>query len=181
MTTLTPTGGGRRSSSLVPAVVAAVVALVIGVAAGMWLTGGGSGDGASTSPSPTLSCPPSSTGKPVPLPANRTITVNVYNATDRSGLARSTATDLGARGFRVAKVANDPLNKTVAASAEVRHGPKGAAQAKVVAAQVPGAVLVVDKRTDATVDLVLGEAFAGVATPAQVASALAPAPVPSGC
>lgn len=180
MTTLSPTGGARRRSAALPAVLAAVAMLLVGFGAGMWVGRGSGGGSAQPTPTPTVSCP-ASPATAAPLPASRTITVNVYNATDRAGLARTTATDLGKRGFRVGRVANDPKNATVAATAEVRYGPKGAAQAKVVAAQVQGATLVVDKRGDATVDLVLGDAYAGLATPAQVAAALAPSPVPSGC
>lgn len=180
MTTLSPTGGARRRSAALP-VLASVAMLLVAFGAGMWVGRATYGDAtAQPSPTPTVSCPASPATAP-PLPSSRTITVNVYNATDRAGLARTTATDLGKRGFRVGRVANDPKNATVAATAEVRYGPKGAAQAKVVAAQVQGATLVVDTRGDATVDLVLGDAYAGLATPAQVAAALAPSPLPSGC
>lgn len=186
MTTLSPTGGGprRAGGGALPVITATVIALVIGLAVGWWFAGRGGDDTASPQASPTVSCPPKSTGtaKPIPLPAPKTITVNVYNATDRAGLARSTSTQLAARGFKAGKVANDPANSTVAASAEIRYGPKGAAQAKVVAAQVPGSVLAKDKRTDTTVDVVIGEKFTALATPAQAQAALAvtPSPVP-GC
>jgi hypothetical protein len=180
MTTLSPTGGARRRGGLLPFALVAVVALAVGLTAGWWFSGGPGGDTAQPTTTPTLSCPPSGV-TPAPLPAPKAITVNVYNATDRAGLARTTATDLAKRGFRVGRVANDPKDAAVAVSAEVRHGPKGAAQAKVVAAQVRGATLVADTRADATVDLALGAAFVGLATPAEAAAALAPPPVPSGC
>lgn len=104
-----------------------------------------------------------------PRPAN--ITVNVYNATDRNGLAAGTASQLRARGFAVATVANDPLQRTVAGPAEVRYGASGAAKAKVVLALVKGSKGVKDARTDASVDLVLGERFTALAKP------VAPKPV----
>jgi LytR cell envelope-related transcriptional attenuator len=107
-----------------------------------------------------------------PVPKASTVTVNVYNATARAGLARTTGAELATRQFNVANVANDPLKATIAGSAVVRYGPKGLAQARLVAAQVPGATLLKDNRTDATVDLVIGNGFQAVATPAQVTAAL---------
>lgn len=110
-------------------------------------------DSAPAVAAPTTSC---AAGKPVK------VTVNVYNATDRNGLAASTAATIRKRGFTVKSVANDPLNKTVKATAEVRYGPAGAAQAKGVGALVTKPVMVDDKRKNATVDLVLGNAFTGL-------------------
>ena len=42
------------------------------------------------------------------LPAPGTITVNVFNATPRSGLAKHTADELKKRGFKIGKVGNAP-------------------------------------------------------------------------
>jgi LytR cell envelope-related transcriptional attenuator len=208
MTTLSPSGSSRRRSSALPVVFAVVAALAVGVAGGWWFAGRGHGTTTAT-PSTTSTChsarstassstgskPPSSstaatstkkaTGKPTRSPAGgalplpRTITVNVYNATTRSGLALSTSLELAARGFHTAKVANDPAKKIIAASAEIRYGPKGALAAKIVAAQVIGAVLVPDHRADATVDFVLGEGYAALATPAQAKAAIAALATPS--
>ena len=83
----------------------------------------------------------------------------MYNATNRSGLAARTATEVRKRGFKVATVANDPLQKTVDRTAEVRYGKTGANGAKLVLALVKGAKAVPDARTDSSVDLVLGEKF----------------------
>lgn len=87
------------------------------------------------------------------------VKVNVYNSTDRNGLARGVATTMRTRGFLVGKVANDPLKAKVKVSADVRYGPKGKAAAELVARQIPGAKLVEVKRKDASVDLVLGTAY----------------------
>jgi hypothetical protein len=70
------------------------------------------------------------------------VTVNVYNATDHTGL-----------------VDNDPLGKTLLTLGEIRHGPTGTAGAMLAAARLPGARLVQDDRMDASVDLVLGSKF----------------------
>jgi hypothetical protein len=100
-----------------------------------------------------------STILPTPQLSPADVSVNVYNATSRKGLASTTAKDVAGRGFKVKSVANDPLNKTVKKAAEIRFGPTGAASAKLLAAHVPGAVLVEDKRNNDTVDLVLGDAW----------------------
>ena len=92
-------------------------------------------------------------------PKPQAITVNVYNATDRNGLAARTAAEVRKRGFKVSTVANDPLQKTVAAAAEVRYGRTATASGKVVLGLVRGATPVQDGRTDGSVDLVLGDKF----------------------
>ena len=69
------------------------------------------------------------------------------------------ADGMAQRGFVLAAIANDPLAKNVLTAAEIRHGPAGVGQALLVASQVPGAVLVVDQRPDASVDLAVGERF----------------------
>jgi hypothetical protein len=96
-------------------------------------------------------------------PTPRTVTLNVYNATDRNGLAARTATQLRQRGFTVATVSNDPLQKTVTGTAEVRYGRSGLAASRLVLAEVKGAKAVQDSRTDASVDLVLGAKFTALA------------------
>jgi hypothetical protein len=102
------------------------------------------------------------------------ITLNVYNSTNRQGLAASTAAALKQRGFTIGKVANDPLGSHLTISAQVRGAAGAAGLMKYVAAEVPGAQLQSDSRTDQTVDLVLGTGFAALASPAQVTAALTP-------
>jgi hypothetical protein len=109
-------------------------------------------------------------------PAPSKITVNVYNATNRDGLAAKTAAEVRRRGFKVSSVSNDPLQKVVAAAAEVRYGKTGAASGKVVAALVRGAKAVKDGRTDSSVDLVLGEKFTVLAPAHKATTAARPAP-----
>ncbi len=95
------------------------------------------------------------------------VTVNVYNATNRAGLAAATAKDIKARGYVIGQVANDPLKKKIQAPAEVRFGPNGKAGSELVAKLVEGAVPTQDTRGDASVDLVIGNGFkALVAAPA---------------
>lgn len=87
------------------------------------------------------------------------VKVNVYNASSRNGLARRVAAEMKDRGFVVGTIANDPLHHSVKTTAEVRYGPKGKPAADLVSSEVPGSKLVVDKRKDATVDLVLGTTY----------------------
>jgi hypothetical protein len=87
------------------------------------------------------------------------VTVNVYNATDHTGLAAVVGRSLEGQGFLVATVDNDPLGKTLLTLGEIRHGPSGTAGAILAAARLPGARLVQDDRMDASVDFVLGKKF----------------------
>lgn len=110
-------------------------------------------------------CPEATPAKTVRPSA---VTINVYNATDRQGLAASVAKSLRTQGFKVAQVANDPLGKQIVGVGEVRRGRTGATGAALVATRLLGAKVVPDKRTDATVDLVLGNGFTSLRAPAKV-------------
>lgn len=123
---------------------------------------------------PSKTASPLSSKSPGALPKPKTITVNVYNSTSTGGLARKTANALSARGFTIGTVGNDSAPKPVLGVAEVRYGPKGAQQAIVVAANVHGAKLVLDKRRTTDVDLAVGAQFKRLATSAQVKAALSP-------
>ena len=107
------------------------------------------------------------------------VRINVYNATNRQGLAASVAKSLRTQGFKVIEVANDPLDKQIAGVGEVRHGRNGAAGAALAATRLSGAKVVLDKRTDATVDLVLGNRFTALRAPSRAISANATKPKPS--
>lgn len=123
-------------------------------------------DKAKAAPSP--SCTATSTAR---TPAQ--VTVNVYNATDRTGLAAKTAADVRKRGFKISTVSNDPLQKDVAGAAEVRYGPTGRESAKLVLTLVKGAKAVKDSRTDSSVDLVLGTKFTALTAPPKKAPSAA--------
>ena len=97
------------------------------------------------------------------LPAPRTITVNVLNATSRAGLAQSTADALKKRGFKIGKVGNAPedLDKKVK-KAGMLVGAPGAdtsARMKVLGTQLDGTGTKYTKRDGKEVDLVLGNDF----------------------
>ncbi|MFI1382904.1 LytR C-terminal domain-containing protein [Embleya sp. NPDC020886] len=193
MSMLTPRGmGGQykitgklyprmtRRRRRMPVVIAIVVGLVVLATAGWGVyhfTSDDSGDKAAACASPTASTPPDA--PPAALPEPKTITVNVYNATKRAGLAKTVSEALKARGFVIGKVTNDPLNQPVAATAEIRHGFPGTTPAKVVAAQVAASTVKEDQRTDGSVDLVIGDGWTDLAAPEQVAAILSPPPPPA--
>lgn len=99
-------------------------------------------------------------------------TLNVYNSTQRHGLAASTAAQLKSRGFVIGQVTNDPLKANLSISAQVRGAKSQAAEERQVAAEVPGAQIQTDSRTDPSVDLVLGSGFTSLASTQQATAAL---------
>ncbi len=124
------------------------------------------------------------------LPEPKSITVNVLNATKRSGLAGRTAKELKKRGFTVGHVANAPesLDHRVDAPA-LFVGATGAdtlARMKVLGAQVKGAKTRYDNRKGEDVDLVIGKGFTELTDTKQAEKTIAaltkPSPKPApGC
>ncbi len=111
--------------------------------------------------------------------------MNVYNATPRSGLAKSTADELKKRGFKIGDVGNASAqwDKKVKGTG-VLLGPASALDTSlpVLATQLTGA----ERRTEATrkgtaVDLVIGTAFKNLTAKAAADKALAAltGPVPT--
>ncbi|MEU9603960.1 LytR C-terminal domain-containing protein [Streptomyces sp. NPDC048057] len=111
------------------------------------------------------------------------VTVNVYNATPRGGLAKAAADELKARGFTIGKVGNATAeyDKKVPGAA-VLLGAPGATKGpfSVLSTQLSGATTKTDARTTGDVDLILGTSFTALApkpTAEQALVALAkPAP-----
>jgi len=129
---------------------------------------------------------PAATAPPCPVPeataaSPAETTVVVLNGKGDAGLAGATAEQLEARGFVIESIGN--TEAPVGEVAQVRHGPEGALQARTVAAQVEGSVLVDDGRPGAVVELAVGAGFTGLVPPEVAAAAIAPAPVesPAGC
>jgi hypothetical protein len=110
-----------------------------------------------------------------------TVSVRVFNATDEAGLAQKVAADLKTLGFAVTEVANDPTDREVTGTGEVRHGRRGDDQAAFLAVYLPGAADYPDVRATEIVDLVIGPDYAGLATPEEVAAALAPPKDATAC
>jgi LytR cell envelope-related transcriptional attenuator len=125
---------------------------------------------------------------PVRLPKPSAVTVNVYNATQRTGLAQSTATELKKRGFTIGKIGNasDAYEEKVKGTAILLGGPQAQGALKVLGTQLSAGDLKTDpKRAGATnIDLIIGAGFAAL-DPAQNAThaltaLMQPVPTPSG-
>ncbi len=146
----------RRRAAITLSVLSGLllVAFLIALSYNQGWIGGGS------DPAPTNDAASGCTKVQPSMPKD--VVVNVYNATNRSGLARTVATAMSRQGFRTASVTNDPLQKTITGIGEVRFGPTGVEEATAVLLRVPGARAVRDARADASVDMVLGEAFTAI-------------------
>ncbi|UWE13428.1 LytR C-terminal domain-containing protein [Actinacidiphila bryophytorum] len=122
----------------------------------------------------TLTATPTPALKPMALPQPAGVTMNVYNATVRGGLAKSTADELARRGFKVKTFGNAPApyDKKVTQSALIVAGPAAEAAAREAGTQVAGSTVKIDTtRKDKTVDLMIGTAFSSLASPADAAKA----------
>jgi hypothetical protein len=101
-----------------------------------------------------------------PIPSE--VKVNVYNTTYKTGLAKTVADAVAARGFKVKEVSNDPLRTMQLGTAVIRYGEDGDLAAALLAGHVPGAQLVKDDRLGAVLDLVIGNAFTELTSTADV-------------
>ncbi|KOV60022.1 membrane protein [Streptomyces sp. MMG1121] len=111
----------------------------------------------------------------VPKPGQ--ITVNVYNATERTGLAKTTADELKKRGFRIGNVGNAPgqFDKKVKGTG-ILLGPAAALHSSlpVLGTQLADAQQQGEAgRKGADLDLILGDAFKGLAKQGDASQALA--------
>ncbi|MCQ9162707.1 LytR C-terminal domain-containing protein [Arthrobacter sp. STN4] len=102
------------------------------------------------------SCP----AGPFDYPANKTVTVNVYNGGSEEGLAGQVAAELKKRGYKVKAVANGstPYDAPVV----VVSGAAGRAAAFNLQRNVKGAEYVQDSRKDATVDFIVTSSYDGL-------------------
>ncbi|MFJ2610200.1 LytR C-terminal domain-containing protein [Streptomyces sp. NPDC091279] len=141
-------------------------------------TGGSTASAAGTK---AAACPasasPSPGGAVAGLPEPGRITVNVLNATARSGLAKTTADELKKRGFKIGEVGNatKQYDKKVRGTGMLL-GPAAALDTAlpVLGTQLAGA----ERRTDAArkgtdVDLILGNDFKALTSKAAADKALA--------
>ncbi|MFI5684710.1 LytR C-terminal domain-containing protein [Streptomyces sp. NPDC051636] len=144
-------------------------------------TGGRKNTAAGSRTQCTTKASPAAGVKALPEPGK--ITVNVYNATARTGLAKDTADQLKKRGFRIGDVGNaaKQYDKKVKGTG-ILLGPASALNTSlpVLAAQLAGA----EQRTDAarkgdTVDLILGDGFKSLTKQADAAKAVAELAAPA--
>lgn len=183
----------RRRGRLVVALVASVTALgLVGWGTLQLIdvfTGGGDKASAAgpkadcaTKASPSASASPSTTAYPKPAQ----ITVNVFNATPRAGLAKKTADELKKRGFKIGDVGNasTEFDKKVKGTG-ILLGPTSSVSTSlpVLGTQLAGAEARADSRKGTDVDLIIGTGFKSLATKATADKALAklgaPQPTPS--
>ncbi|MCS0635094.1 LytR C-terminal domain-containing protein [Streptomyces sp. LP05-1] len=211
MSMLTPPGMGRkyrvtgtvyprmrrppRRRRLLLAALAAVLVLGLGGWGTVQLVDLFAGDGSRTvRAAAPAACEPKKPAAPVrpavALPPPGQITVNVYNATPRAGLAKATADELKKRGFAIGKVGNAPvaLDKKVPGTGLLLGGTEAVQGAfPVLGTQLKGALTRTDTRPTADVDLVIGTAFQALTPPKDATVALTaltrpkPLPEPSGC
>lgn len=180
----------RRRSKLVLASIASVVALGLAGWGTLQLidvfTGGDKQANAADRKADCPTAAPSAPAKVLPKPAK--ITVNVYNATPRGGLAKAAADELKKRGFTIGKVGNATAayDKKVAGTALLLGAPAAVnGTFPVLGTQLPGAATKTDARKGTDVDLIIGTKFKAFSPPQAAATALTaltkPAPAPSSC
>ncbi|MFE0762905.1 LytR C-terminal domain-containing protein [Streptomyces smyrnaeus] len=111
------------------------------------------------------------------LPEPGEITVNVLNATSRSGLAKDTADELKKRGFKIGKIANAPAEfDQKVEKAGVLIGAPGATTSdrlQVLGTQLEDTRTRYDERDGKDIDLVLGKGFERLAKKKAATAALA--------
>lgn len=124
---------------------------------------------------------PKTTGAPKPTVltvAPEDVTVKVRNGVGLDGLGRKVAGELESAGFQMG---GQPDNAPKVTRTTVRYAPSQAAQARTVAAAVPGAVLQPSNDVGTAVELVVGPDYTSVVTvqvgdPASAKTVAAPKP-----
>jgi len=126
----------------------------------------------------TAKNPCTSQSTPTVLPQASSVTITVYNATNRTGLAKTTAKVLGTDGFKVAVFANDPSGLPVAGVAEIRFSADQKNSAALLSYYLPGAKMVpLDASSDSKLVVSLGANFKAVALPSAAHAAMTSAHV----
>lgn len=138
-------------------------------------------DTSSGAPHSTVAAAPTASStcsahKPVVLPKPAAVSVQVLNGNGQSGLAATVAGQLKALGFNSAGYGN--ASSPIATAGELHYGAAGAPGAKLLSYYLPGFKLVPVSRAGATVDVVLGQAYKGLAAQKSVQAALARAAKP---
>jgi hypothetical protein len=182
----------RNRRKLVLAAIAVVVALgVAGWGSVKLIDVFTGGDKQANAAGRARTCPSQKPSAPAKaLPKAAAIKVNIYNATPRSGLAKSAADELKKRGFTIGKVGNAPAayDKKVPGTGVLLGAPTATnGSFPVLGTHLPGAVQKTDARRTADVDLIIGTQFKAFSAPSAASTALAaltrpaPAPAPSSC
>ncbi|MFJ4580793.1 LytR C-terminal domain-containing protein [Streptomyces echinatus] len=109
------------------------------------------------------------------LPKPGRITVNVFNATKRTGLAKKTADELRKRGFRIGSVGNaaKDYDQKVKGTGLLLGSPAAQdSSLRVLGTQLAGAPVRADGRKGADLDLIIGDGFKGLTRQAAADQAL---------
>jgi len=181
----------RRRGRLVVALVASVAALGLVGWGTLQLIGIFTGnDEKASAAGPKADCAtkasPSASASAPAYPKPSQITVNVFNATPRAGLAKDTADALKKRGFKIGDVGNATKEfdkKVKGAGLLLGRTSAMSTSLEVLGTQVAGAEARADGRKGADVDLILGTGFKSLAKKADADKALAalgkPQPAPT--
>ncbi|MFF5495696.1 LytR C-terminal domain-containing protein [Streptomyces aquilus] len=181
----------RRRGRLVVALVASVAALGLVGWGTLQLIGIFTGnDDKASAAGPKADCAtkasPSASASAAAYPKPSQITVNVFNATPRAGLAKKTADALKKRGFKIGDVGNATKEfdkKVKGAGLLLGRTSAMSTSLEVLGTQVAGAETRADGRKGADVDLIIGTEFKSLAKKADADKALAalgkPQPEPS--
>lgn len=110
-------------------------------------------EGAAGTPSTTTNSSPTCGMSP------QQVEVNVYNATDRDGLAGQVAQELKKRGFMVKTVANDPKKSELTGRGQLRYGNNGKKGAELLGLHTGTFDKIQDVRKRTTVDVVIGPKY----------------------
>ena len=170
----------RRRGRLVVAIVASVAAIgLIGWGTLQLIDVFTGGSGRTSASGHKADCAGKVSASPAAaktLPEPGRITVNVLNATERGGLAKETADELKKRGFHIGTVGNatQQYDKKVK-GVGILLGPKASLHSAlpVLATQLAGADQRTDARTDASLDLILGDGFKSLTAKPDADKALA--------
>ena len=109
----------------------------------------------------TPPCLPLVPGQPdgaLPIPYDL-VDLRIYNASGIGGVGGANQTVLGRRGFVINVVGDWPQSLRPIAVNQLRFGTNGIVAAYTVAAHFPPMQMILDARTDASVDLVVGENY----------------------
>ena len=118
-------------------------------------------------------CPPADAA-PVAL---QDVTVDVYNGTNRTGLAGTTAKKLEALGLKVGKTGN--FDAGYPGAALIRVNPDQIVQGYTISRVIPNSVVALGEHDTAAIDVIIGEEFTDVAGADAIGKE--PFAAPEGC
>jgi LCP family protein required for cell wall assembly len=126
----------------------------------------------------SLRSAPAQAKAPVKLVPRNQVSVAVFNGSARARLAGTTATALKNAGYTVASTGN--ADRRDYTRTEIRYQADQEAQARTLAAVIPGATLVQRDGIGSNVQLVLGSDFAGVSSTSSSSTRAAATPAAGG-